>query len=78
MLSKLKQVAARLFEGQARLAYRLGLRPNHISALGLLSALLASLAYWLWHEHFLFALSAPFLALLSGYSDLLDGLVARL
>jgi len=78
LLSKLKQAVAKLFEGQARLAYKLGLRPNHVSALGLLCAILAALAYWLWDSHFLMAFSAPLLVLLSGYSDLIDGLLARL
>ena len=79
MLSRLRHLVARALEGQARLAFRLGLRPNHISALGFLWALLASLAYWRWSLYWpLVATAAPMLVLLSGYSDVLDGLVARL
>jgi len=79
LLSKLRQAVSRALEGHARLAYRLGLRPNHVSALGLLWASLAALAYWRWRLLWPYvALSAPLLVLLSGYSDVLDGLIARL
>jgi len=78
LLSRLKEAVGRALEGQARLAFRRGLRPNHVSLLGFLWALLASVAYWRWSSHFLVAFSAPLLVLFSGYSDALDGLMARL
>jgi len=79
LLSRLREVVGRALEGHARLAYRLGLTPNRVSVLGLLWALLAALAYWHWADWWPFlALVAPFLVLLSGYSDVLDGLLARL
>lgn len=77
-MARLKQSVVKAFEGQARLAYRLGLRPNHVTALGLAFAILSGLAYWLWSLSPLMAILAPLLALLSGYSDLIDGLMARL
>jgi len=78
LLSKLREAVGKALEGHARLAYKLGLRPNHITVLGLLSALLASLAFWAWGRCPYAPILAPLFVLLSGYSDVLDGLVARL
>ncbi len=49
-----------------------------MSALGLLYALLAALSYWAWARCPVAPYLAPVLVLLSGYSDVLDGLIARL
>jgi len=79
LLSKLKAAVNRALEGHARALYRLGLRPDHMTVMGLAWALLASLAYWKWASFWPYlALSAPALVLLSGYSDVMDGLLARL
>jgi archaetidylinositol phosphate synthase len=55
-----------------------GLTPNHISAVGILLALLAGLLYWAWQYNHLFLIIAPSVFLLSGLCDALDGIVARL
>jgi len=78
VLSKLKAAVNKALEGHARSLYRLGLRPDHMTVLGLFWAILASLAYWNWGLMWPYvALSAPLLVLLSGYSDVMDGLLAR-
>ncbi len=78
VLSKLKKTVNKALEGHARFLYRLGLRPNHMTVLGLVLSILAGLAYWKWYLMWPYlALVAPLLVLLSGYSDVADGLLAR-
>jgi len=61
------------------LAHHLGLTPNHISAIGLLLAVLSAFLYATWHmcQPLSLVLAALFL-LLSGFCDALDGVLARL
>jgi len=64
--------------GEARLAHIIGLTPNQVSVLGVLSALFSAFFYW--SSQFditLLALAAMFL-LISGFLDVLDGVLARL
>jgi len=78
LLTKLKERIQLLMVGEARLAYRIGLTPNQISLLGLLSALFS--AYFYWSSQFdiaLLTVAAIFL-LISGFLDALDGVLARL
>jgi len=65
--------------GEARIARRLGLTPNQVSALGIILALLSALTYWKWHSlAAFFQVAAPILLLASGFCDALDGVLARL
>jgi len=78
LLTKLKERIQLLMVGEARLAHRIGLTPNQISLLGLLSALFS--AYFYWSSQFditLLTVAAMFL-LISGFLDALDGVLARL
>jgi len=64
--------------GEARLAHSIGLTPNHVSVLGLLSALFSAYLYWSSQfEVALLTVAALFL-LISGFLDALDGVLARL
>jgi len=64
--------------GEARLAHSVGLTPNQVSALGVLTALLS--AYLYWNSQFDLALltAAALFLLISGFCDALDGVLARL
>lgn len=66
-----------MLSSQARVAHDIGFTPNAISAIGFTLSLLSAVAY-------AFALSQPWLLLLavalllaSGFSDTLDGIIAR-
>ena len=78
MLTRLKARVQSILEGTARMLHNAGLTPNHISAVGILLALLAGLLYWAWQYNHLFLIIAPSVFLLSGLCDALDGIVARL
>jgi archaetidylinositol phosphate synthase len=78
LLTKLKERIQLLMVGEARLAHSIGLTPNQVSLLGLLSALFS--AYLYWSSQFdvaLLTVAAMFL-LISGFLDALDGVLARL
>ncbi len=77
MLTKLRGKAQLWLTYWAKLAYRLGLRPNFVSALGLSLATSSAAAYVMWHDHWLMPPLAPTLLLLSGLCDALDGALAR-
>ncbi len=72
MLSQLKKYTTRLLDPLTNLLCSAGVRPNHITFLGLLTGFAASA---------LIALSKPLLGacviLLSGFMDMLDGALAR-
>src|SRR3990172_5340925 len=77
MLTKLKKQVQQMLSSQARVAHAAGFTPNLISAIGFTLSLLSAAAYAL-------ALSQPWLLLLavvlflaSGFSDTLDGIIAR-
>ncbi len=78
MLTRLKARVQSILEGTARMLHNAGLTPNHISAVGILLALLAGLLYWASQYNHLFLIIAPSVFLLSGLCDALDGIVARL
>jgi len=64
--------------GEAKLVHNMGLTPNQISLLGVLSALFS--AYFYWNSQFevtMLTVAALFL-LISGFLDALDGVLARL
>jgi archaetidylinositol phosphate synthase len=78
MLTKLKQQIQQMLATEARIAHGLRLTPNRISVIGIILALLTSLAYVEWQNNKLYLLVAAVLLLLSGFCDVLDGVVARL
>jgi len=79
LLTKLKERVQLWLTGEARLAHRIGLTPNQVSALGIILALLSGLTYWKWQSlEFFFQMAAPLLLLASGFCDALDGALARL
>jgi len=78
-LTKLKERFQLWLTGEARLAHRLGLTPNQVSALGIVLAFLSALTYWRWQSlEVFFQIAAPLLLLASGFCDALDGILARL
>ncbi len=62
-----------MLTAEAKVAQKIGLTPNMISAIGIAFAFLSALAYAEWH-----LLLATVLLLLSGFCDVLDGALARL
>jgi len=78
LLTRLKERIQLLMVGEARLAHSIGLTPNQISLLGVLSALFSAYLYWSSQfEVALLTVAALFL-LISGFLDALDGVLARL
>jgi len=78
LLTKLKERIQLLMVGEARLVHSIGLTPNQVSLLGVLTALFS--AYFYWSSQFdvaLLTVAAMFL-LISGFLDALDGVLARL
>ncbi len=55
-----------------------GLKPNHVTLLGFLTALLSGLFYYYWRLNPLYIVIAGILILLSGLLDAIDGVVARI
>jgi archaetidylinositol phosphate synthase len=80
MLTKLKEKVQQILTAEANAANKLGLTPNMISGLGIILALLAAVAYATsaWQINPLYLLVATVLLLLSGFCDVLDGVVARI
>jgi archaetidylinositol phosphate synthase len=80
MLTKLKEKVQQILTAEANAANKLGLTPNMISGLGIILALLAAVAYAAsaWQINPLYLLVATVLLLLSGFCDVLDGVVARI
>ncbi len=77
MLTKLKEKIQTLLEREASIAHRIGFTPNTITVLGLIFAFLAAYVYSQWKTNTAYLLLALLLLLLSGFSDALDGAVAR-
>jgi len=78
MLTKLKKKVQTMLTTEAKLARKIGLTPNKLSAIGIALAFLSALAYTAWQTHPLYLLLATVLLLLSGFCDALDGILARL
>ena len=78
MLSKLKEKFQLWITSEAKMAHKIGLTPNRVSAIGIILAISSALAYWHWQTSQLLQIFAPFLLLISGFCDALDGAVARL
>ena len=78
MLTKLKERIQLLMVGEARLAHSIGLTPNQVSLLGLLSALFSAYLYWSSQFDVALLTVAALFLLISGFLDALDGVLARL
>ncbi len=78
MLTKLKKKFQHWITTEAKLAHKVGLTPNHVSALGILFAVFSAIIYWKWRFFQLSLITAPILLLISGFCDALDGAIARL
>lgn len=72
LLTNFRQVLSKYFESIAKNLSHLGLSPNHVTLLSLLTALLA--VYMMLSNNILFF---SFTVLLSGFFDVLDGALAR-
>ena len=77
MLTKLKKQVQTALTSTANGFHKLGLTPNHVSLLGIMFSLLAGVVYSQWQLNREFLILAPFLMLLSGLFDALDGVIAR-
>lgn len=77
MLTRLKKRVQSFFTKEAQLIYDIGVTPNRVTAVGLSCAVLASFFYLLWQQNPFYLIAAPILLLLSGFFDVLDGIVAR-
>jgi len=78
MLTKLKKEVQQILAAEAKAAHKIGLTPNTISAIGVVLAFLSALAYAEWQISKLYLLLATALLLVSGFCDVLDGVLARL
>jgi archaetidylinositol phosphate synthase len=78
LLTKLKQKAQGLLTFEAKAAHKLGFTPNIITAIGLAFAFLSAFAYAEWQFHTVVPWLAFILLLLSGFCDVLDGVLARI
>jgi archaetidylinositol phosphate synthase len=78
MLTRLKQQIERILTAEAKAAHKIGLTPNIVTAIGIVLALLAALAYTQWQTNRLYLLLATLFLLFSGFCDALDGTLARL
>jgi archaetidylinositol phosphate synthase len=78
MLAKLKKEVQAMLATEARAVHRIGLTPNKVSAIGITLAFLSALSYTEWQTNTFYLLLATFLLLLSGFCDVLDGILARI
>jgi archaetidylinositol phosphate synthase len=77
MLSKLKQKIQSLLSEEARAAHKIGLTPNIVSAFGFLFSVFSAIAYLISFNQTWFLFVAVSLLLVSGFCDVLDGILAR-
>ena len=77
MLTKIKKKIETILASKAVSARKLGLSPNTTSFLGLIFASLSSLAYWSWNTQPILRFFAPTFLIISGFCDMLDGVIAR-
>jgi len=78
MLTKLKKTFQLWISTEAKLAHKIGLTPNHVSALGIVFAVFSAIIYWRWRSLQLSLITAPIFLLTSGFCDVLDGAIARI
>ncbi len=78
MLTKLKKQIQEMLSGEAKIAHKMGLTPNHISVIGFLLAIGTAASYALTNTNSLWLLFlAVFFMMASGFCDAMDGIVAR-
>ena len=77
-MTKLKRRVQSWMAAEAGAAHKLGLTPNHVSAVGIMLAMASGFAYWLSGGDRVLLTVAPLLLLASGFCDALDGVLARL
>ena len=77
LLTKLKKKVQQMLSSEAKVAHKIGLTPNMVSALGFILAILSALAYATTKGQPLQLLLATILLLASGFCDALDGVIAR-
>jgi archaetidylinositol phosphate synthase len=78
MLTKLKQKVQQALSAEAKAAHKIGLTPNIVTLIGFLLSVLAAAAYsFTSQQQPLWLLVAVLLLMLSGFSDTLDGILAR-
>lgn len=78
MLTRLKEKMQRILAAEAKAAHKMGLTPNIISGIGIILAFISAWAYTQWQTNKIYLVSATVLLLLSGFCDVLDGVLARL
>lgn len=78
MLTKLKERVQLLMAYIAMLTHTIGLTPNQVSALGILFAVLAGIMYWYGESQSFNVTIAALFLMISGFFDVLDGVLARL
>jgi archaetidylinositol phosphate synthase len=77
VLTELKKKVQDALSAEARTAHKLGLTPNIISLAGITLSVLAAISYSFGKSEPLLLIVAVALLLLSGFCDILDGVLAR-
>ena len=78
MLTRLKERFQLWISYEAKLAHSLGLTPNHVSGIGLISAIISALLYGNSLSNPSLLIAATIFLLASGFCDALDGALARI
>ena len=85
MLTRIKKRIQSMLRKEAEIANEVGLTPDHLSIIGLLSGLFSGLLYWLAGVNMfnpamsrVYLLAAIIMLLISGFMDALDGALARI
>ena len=78
MLTKLKKKVQAMLATEATATHEIGLTPNMVSVIGIVSAFLSAFVYAEWQVHTFYLLLGTLLLLFSGFCDALDGALARL
>jgi archaetidylinositol phosphate synthase len=78
LLTKLKERIQLLLVAEARFAHNVGLSPNHLSLIGLFTAVVSAYFYWSSQFQIVGLPYATLFLLVSGFFDALDGVSARL
>lgn len=78
MLTKLKERIQLLLISEARFTHSIGLKPNHLSLIGVFAALASAYLYWSSQFQITLLPVAALCLLISGFFDALDGVSARL
>jgi len=78
MLTKLKKKVQQLLSSEAKIAHRIGLTPNIVTIIGFMLSISAALAYaFTSAQEPIWLIVAVILLMASGFSDTIDGILAR-